>query len=154
MNNVHEPGSRTMSKNWLRNSTESNRAKNRPSAPSAQLGPARAPRPRAPHAPARPLPRVCHAPAARLPRPRSAPAAPPQRACRDPAARLPRPRSAPAPSLRAQLPMPACARMGARLLLMLLPRAPATPTAPTPTPQRCVATQLPVLRHRQPCLLP
>ena len=132
MNNVHEPGSRTMSKNWLRNSTESNRAKNRPSAPSAQLGPARAPRPRAPHASAKPLPRACHAPAALLPRPRSAPA----------------------PRLRAQLPMPACARMGARLLLLLLPRAPATPTAPTPTPQRCVATQLPVLRHRQPCLLP
>ena len=44
MNSIHEPGSRTMSKNRLRNSTESNRVKNRPSAPSAQPWPARAPR--------------------------------------------------------------------------------------------------------------
>ena len=36
MNSVHEPGSRTMSKNRLRNNTESNRIENRPSASSAQ----------------------------------------------------------------------------------------------------------------------
>ena len=36
MNSVHEPGSRTMSKNRLRNNIESNRIENRPSAPSAQ----------------------------------------------------------------------------------------------------------------------
>ena len=66
MNSVHEPGSRTMSKNRLRNSTESNRAKNRL---SAQPWPARA-RPacaccRAPAAPARActpaLPATCRA---------------------------------------------------------------------------------------------
>ena len=40
MNSVHEPGSRTMSKNRLRNSIESYRAKNRLSASSAQpIGP-------------------------------------------------------------------------------------------------------------------
>ena len=44
MNSIHEPGSRTMSKNRLKNSTESNRAKNRLSAPSAQpTGPAARP---------------------------------------------------------------------------------------------------------------
>ena len=36
MNSVHEPGSRTMSKNRLRNNTKSKRIENRPSAPSAQ----------------------------------------------------------------------------------------------------------------------
>ena len=36
MNSIHEPGSRTMSKNRLKNSTESNQAKNRLIAPSAQ----------------------------------------------------------------------------------------------------------------------
>ena len=36
MNSVHEPGSRTTSKNRLRNNTESKRIENRPSAPSAQ----------------------------------------------------------------------------------------------------------------------
>ena len=36
MNSVHEPGSRTMSKNRLRNNTESIQIENRPSAPSAQ----------------------------------------------------------------------------------------------------------------------
>ena len=36
MNSVHEPGSRTMSKNRLWNNTESIRIENRPCAPSAQ----------------------------------------------------------------------------------------------------------------------
>ena len=36
INSVHEPSSRTMSKNRLRNNTESIRIENRPSAPSAQ----------------------------------------------------------------------------------------------------------------------
>ena len=36
MNSVHEPGSRTMSKNRLRNNTKSTRIENRPRAPSAQ----------------------------------------------------------------------------------------------------------------------
>ena len=77
MNSVHEPGSQTMSKNRLMNSTESNRAKNRLSVPSAQptgpatrLGraPCRAPRAHAVCAPAcRLRPRACHAPAAPLP---------------------------------------------------------------------------------------
>ena len=44
MNSVHEPGSRTMSKNRLNNSTESNQAKDRPSALSAQPWPTCAPR--------------------------------------------------------------------------------------------------------------
>ena len=59
MNSVHEPGSRTMSKNRLRNNTESIRIENRPSAPSAQpIASPRAqaerpaPRPPAPRAPA------------------------------------------------------------------------------------------------------
>ena len=71
MNSVHEPGSRTMSKNRLRNSTESNRAKNRLSAPNAQptglaARPGRAPcrAPRALRLPVAPLP-----PAARVPGP-------------------------------------------------------------------------------------
>ena len=61
MNSVHEPGSRIMSKNRLRNNTESNRIENRPSASSAQpVASPRAqvvrptPRPPAPHAPACP----------------------------------------------------------------------------------------------------
>ena len=50
MNNVHEPGSRTMSKkNLTQENTESNRAKNRPSAPSAQ--PKASPRAQAAQAP-------------------------------------------------------------------------------------------------------
>ena len=101
MNSVHEPGSRTMSKNRLRNNTESNRIENRPSASSAQ-----------PVA----SPRVCRL---RLPK---APAA-------RPALLLP-----PAPH--------ACCR---------LPRSPSRVLS---APKRHVATQLPVLRHRQPCLLP
>ena len=98
MNSIHEPGSRTMSKNRFRNRTESNRAKNRLSALSAQptgpvarpgcapcraLGAARLPpTPKRP-APARPAP-VYPAPvlpACVLPRPR-APALVPTSACR------------------------------------------------------------------------
>ena len=68
MNSVHEPGSRTMSKNRLRNSTESNRAKNKLSAPSAQpIGPAARPG-RAPcRAPRLPAARPCQ-PAPKRPR--------------------------------------------------------------------------------------
>ena len=73
MNSIHEPGSQTMSKNQLMNSTESNRVKNRPSAPSAQpiaqqhaqpraphlCGARLAPLWRAPHAPLPPTPHAC-----------------------------------------------------------------------------------------------
>ena len=76
MNSVHEPGSRTMSKNRLRNNTESNQIKNRPSAPSAQPV---ASRPRAYH-PLRPsrTPRASAPPsrALRAPREPCAPTAP------------------------------------------------------------------------------
>ena len=68
MNSIHEPSSRTMSKNRLRNSIESNRAKNRlsaqPTGPAARPGRAPCCAPRAarrtlmPPAPAR-LPRPC-----------------------------------------------------------------------------------------------
>ena len=101
MNSVYEPGSRIMSKNRLKNNTESNRIENRPSAPSVE-----------------PVGSACPA---RL-----------QRPCRA---------------------FPA----------LLSPVRPARPTACAPSrPPRtrllpspcCIATQLPVLRHRQPCLLP
>ena len=62
MNSVHEPGSRTMSKNLLRNSTESNRVKNRPSAPSAQPASPAARPSRAPRAWACPTPAAARAP--------------------------------------------------------------------------------------------
>ena len=80
MNSVHEPGSRTMSKNRLRNNTESIRIENRLSALSAQ--------PKAsPHAQAARLPPVRPA---RLPPSRPAPTpqrllAPAARPCRTPA---------------------------------------------------------------------
>ena len=96
MNSAHEPGSRIMSKNRLKNNTESIRIENRPSAPSAQpvasprAQAARpAPRPRACR-PASPAPRAPHAPApaaARLPRPRPT-RLPAARRCRGPACYL------------------------------------------------------------------
>ena len=89
MNSVHEPGSRTMSKNRLRNNTESTRIENRPRAPSAQ--PVASPRsPRAYHA-------CCHAPC--LPR------APAPAACRLRTPRAPAPARPPA-----CLPAPQCLR--------------------------------------------
>ena len=75
MNSVHEPGSRTMSKNRLRNNTESIRIENRPSAPSAQpvarpgaqrpgrVPRAPLPRPAAPSAPCRASSHRAHVPA-------------------------------------------------------------------------------------------
>ena len=89
MNSVHEPGSRTMSKDRLRNNTESIQIENRPSAPSAQpVASLRAqaahptPRPRAPRAQAARAPRL---PAARSPSascsPPAAPRAPASAAC-------------------------------------------------------------------------
>ena len=114
MNSVHEPDSRTMSKNRLRKNTESIRIKNRPSAPSAQpvaspraqaarpcrALPARRCRPavarlRAPHAPAP------HAPAACAPRAPCLPSARPAR----PACHLRSPRTPCAPST---CPAPCC----------------------------------------------
>ena len=105
MNSVHELGSRTMSKNRLRNSTESNWAKNKLSAPSAQpIGPAARPG-RAPcRAPRLPAARPCQPtpkrPRAQLPA-RHAPRA--HAAC-TPACRLrPRAYRAPAPERPAAL---------------------------------------------------
>ena len=108
MNSIHEPGSRTMSKNRLRNNTESNRIENGPSAPSAQ--PVASPR-----APAAPLPRLraypasaCRARHARL-RFRQCPRACQRpRACRPPATRAPH-APAPARPCRLRAPAPACA---------------------------------------------
>ena len=67
MNSVHELGSGTMSKNRLKNNTESKRIENRPSAPRVQ--PAASPRAKA------------ECPAARLPRPYSASACRALHAC-------------------------------------------------------------------------
>ena len=65
MSNVHETGSRTMSKNLTQENIESNRAKNRPSAPSAQ--PKASPRAQVARAPrAQRLPAACPARALRL----------------------------------------------------------------------------------------
>ena len=122
MNSVHEPSSRTMSKNRLRNTTESIRVENRPSAPSAQpkasLRAQATSAPRAQRLPAeRPAlaPRLC--PACRAPR---APAA----AC------FARPRALYEPRPRAQLPAaPARAPTHARLHT---PRASCVPSAQRP----------------------
>ena len=108
MNSVHEPGSRTMSKNRLKNSTESKLGQNRLSAPSAQpAGPvARTGRPTscAPRA-------CCLCPCALRT----------LRACCAPRARY-APRVRPR-SLHASLRSP-------RRALVLLSRSPAAPRAP------------------------
>ena len=125
MNSIHEPGSRRMSKNRLRNRTESNRAKNRLSAMSAQptdptVRPGRAPC-RALRAPRLPAARPCRPAPARPLRPaRRAPAAcarmpPLPRAPMPPATARPRAPHAPTPR--------ACARASVHL-------PPARPTAP------------------------
>ena len=122
MNSVHEPGSRTMSKNRLRNRTESNRAKIRLSAPSAQpTGPA-----------ARPGHEPCRA--SRLPHPALAAQRPclPAPACpapRAPTACAPA-RLSPAPSApaAAHARSPNC--LPARLLRA--PRAPRPPRQHAP----------------------
>ena len=114
MNSVHEPGSRTMSKNRLRNNTESIRIENRPSTPSAQ--------PKAsPHAQAARLLRACRA------LPRACRALP--RACRACHA-LPRPAaraSAPAPAAR-----PASRACAPAAGPTPLAHAPAAPSAHAP----------------------
>ena len=111
MNSVHEPGSQTMSKNRLRNNTESIRIDNRPSAPSAQ--PIASPRTQA----ARPAPRP------RAQRPGRTGPARPTPACRAlPACRAP----AAIASLRVR-----CAPRAP-----VCPLRSACPCAPTPTPQR------------------
>ena len=80
MNSVHEPGLRTMSKNLLRNGTESNRVKNRLSASSAHpVGQQ--------HTQAWPHACVLRGPHAYVP---PAPAAHPASPCRAPCAPLPR----------------------------------------------------------------
>ena len=142
MNNIHEPGSRTMSKNRLRNSTESNRVKNRPSAqptgPTARPGRAQACVPRepltccnarAPHArgpcalgpcaraPCAPLLRAAAPPRARVACCRA-----PQRPARPNAPRAPAPRLRPC-----QRPPVACApRAPARLAAPLRAQRPAS----------------------------
>ena len=141
MNSVHEPGSRTMSQNWLRNSTKSNRDKNRPSAPSAQPWLARAPRP-----PSQPCPACAHA-CCRSP-------VAPEPACHASAPRACLPRARAACLQRARLPRATVVRLPS----VRLPRAPRSPQRPayaclrTPCAQRlslapccdtvaCLATQ-------------
>ena len=132
MNSVHEPGSRTMSKNRLRNNTESKRIENRPSAPSAQpKASPRAQRPgRAPYAPRACLPSAPR-PGAQLP---AAPTPARAPACAPPAAHArcaPRPRAAAACAPRAL--QPAAARLSCAYC--------ALPSAPTPTPSACLHAQ-------------
>ena len=99
MNSVHEPGSRIMSKNRLRNNTESNRIENRPSAPSTQ--PVASPRAQAARPAPRPCPpRACLQRAPRLPRPKGAAAAP---ACAP--LSLARPSAPPSPAERPARPV-------------------------------------------------
>ena len=134
MNSVHEPSSRTTSKYFDSGKyrvEQGKKKKNRPSAPSAQPWPAQVPRPRA-QRPAPPLPPACAC--AQLPLARAR--APTQR---PPAARA-------TLALRAPARSP-CAPQHARLRPNALARA-------CCLAQRRVVTQLPVLRHRQPCLLP
>ena len=109
MNSVHEPGSRTMSKNRLRNNTESIWIENRPSAPSAQ--PLASPRAQAAQ-PALPcalhaLSRAPSSPACLSPRTPAVLRVALPRACRTPAARCLAPHAsaacAHARALRAQL---------------------------------------------------
>ena len=155
MNSVQEPGSRTMSKNRLRNSIESNRAKNRlsaqPTGPAARPG--RAPSACLPRAcsaqrPARPAPHAPSAPRAQRPA-RPAPMPPGRvfrlrkRACSAPAAcasrpaalllcpcRLLRASSAPAPAYVPRAPAPA---RPARSPARLAPASPAQRPAQRPT---------------------
>ena len=125
MNSVHEPGSRTMSKNRLRNSTESNWAKNRLSAPSAQptglaACPGRAPC-RAPCLPA--APRAC------LPR---------ARAAQQHSARTP---SAPRTACPCRLRPRACRAFAACCACPVPQRLPARSTPPhAPTCAPCAPT--------------
>ena len=125
MNSDHEPGSRTMSKNRPRNSTESNWAKNRLSSPSAQpVGQQRAqvaPRPPSQLCPALSA-RVracCRSPAPHAPRP-SLPRARPPRTCK----RTPRAcKRAPhaVPTRHARAPAYASQRLLTRLAARLAP---------------------------------
>ena len=168
MKSVHEPGSRTMSKNRLKNNTESIRIENRPSAPSAQpvASPGRAPSAslgRAPSAQAvRPAPRgsaprqgachalplACHAlprsPRApvRLPPTRLPPAhLPPTRLARLPPAR-PRAPSARAPRAHTSAPAYACCTP---VLPASAPTARPAPPARAPVaPSACPAPMPPV----------
>ena len=147
MNSVHEPGSRTMSKNRLRSNTESNRTKNRPSASSAQ--PVVSPRAQAsrPASAASPVPRALRAqPSAPVARPVvRAPAC-------TPAARLrPLAQHARAPSALHACLHPACPRARPVLLARLL-RAPRLPSAVSQCPSsRIAAPQRPC---RRPCCAP
>ena len=154
MSSVHEPGSRTMSKKLLRNNTESIRIENRPSAPTAQ--PVASPRapcaPVAPllrpAAPCRTLPRACRALAARCrARPSRLPPARPARLPPERLARLP-PLAPRAPRVLREPRTPAACAPHSPSCLRAQPRE---RLLPSPC---CIATQLPVLRHRQPCLLP
>ena len=132
MNTVDEPGSRTMSKNRLRNNTESNRIENRPSAPSAQPVSS----PYAQVARQTPRPRACRA----LPHAPRAPYAllPPAYAC-------------------AQLPLACRARAFTCASLRAHAREPTRSRAPVCAhacaPQRpayCITTRLPVSYHDTP----
>ena len=121
MNSVHEPGSRTTSKNRLRNNTESKRIENRPSAqPKASQRPAARP---APYRPPSALPPACACAQLKLARARAPTQRPPAAratpACASARARAPAALRAPArspcapqhtrparPSTRACAPLP------------------------------------------------
>ena len=131
MNSVHEPGSRTMSKNRLSNNTESKRIENRPSAQPAASLRAQALRPARPAVPAR-LPSV------RLPRAPRPPARPPAPASLPAFVRLPAPARLPTfARLPAPARLPAFARLPAPARLPPACHAPQRLRAPVAcAPQR------------------
>ena len=141
MNSIHEPSSRIMSKNRLRNSTESNRVENRPSALSAQpIASPRAQRPGLTPAAQPALPHALRARPRLLPRARSC--------CRAPApaaARLSRVRllAAPAPQCPVNLPVSRPCRLLSRAPT---PRAWARASIRLP-PARPALACTPSLRH-------
>ena len=131
-NSIHEPGSRTMSKNRLRSSTESNRAKNRLSAPSAQpIGPA-----------SRPSRAPCRAPAACCARPASQrlPARPARSVARPPTGpRDQHPNAREPPRAHAPSRAPAPARASPACACCARPARPAQPSVWLPYAQWAVA---------------
>ena len=150
MNRVHEPGSRTMSKNRLKNSTESKLGQNRLSAPSAQpTGPAACPGRLTGHAPracclcpcalrtlhARCAPRARYAPRVR-PRSSRASLRAPRRAL------MPLPCAPAAPREPLRRAAHACAQRPGPNCLARAPQPPVRPTlacAPAPYAQWAVA---------------
>ena len=135
MNSVHEPGSRTMSKNRLRNNTESKWIENRPSAPSAQ--PKASPGAQAAR-PARPCRACCRAPRApREPRALLPPACRARVHCAPHAAAACLPRARPLRSARCRVRLPHAlpnAHACAPACACCAPVPPASALATRPTP--------------------